>query len=162
MSKENEVLRKELRGLLNGSHAHVDPHRALEGLDWKLAGTRSKALPHTAFQIVNHMVYWENWTVRWLKGGKPALPKHASGSWPGTLSPRNKADWDKAVRALSKGLKELQSQVQKQNLLATRGKWSILQMLHVIAVHNSYHLGQLVLVRQALGSWPPPSGGETW
>ena len=35
-------------------------------------------------------------------------------------------------------------------------------MLHTIASHNSYHLGQIVLVRQLLGAWPPPGGGLTW
>jgi uncharacterized damage-inducible protein DinB len=28
--------------------------------------------------------------------------------------------------------------------------------------HNSYHLGQIVLLRQELGAWPPPRGGDTW
>ena len=27
---------------------------------------------------------------------------------------------------------------------------------------NSYHLGQIVLVRQLLGAWPPPGAGLTW
>jgi hypothetical protein len=31
-----------------------------------------------------------------------------------------------------------------------------------IAAHNAYHLGRIVLIRQMLGSWPPPSGGDTW
>ena len=29
-------------------------------------------------------------------------------------------------------------------------------------VHNSYHVGQVVLLRQALGAWPPPSGTDSW
>jgi len=35
-------------------------------------------------------------------------------------------------------------------------------MLQAIASHTSYHAGQVVLVRQMLGTWPPPSGGVTW
>jgi hypothetical protein len=31
-----------------------------------------------------------------------------------------------------------------------------------IATHNTYHLGRIVLLRQLFGSWPPPSGGDTW
>ena len=30
------------------------------------------------------------------------------------------------------------------------------------AAHNAYHLGRVVLLRQMMGSWPPPSGGLTW
>jgi hypothetical protein len=29
-------------------------------------------------------------------------------------------------------------------------------------VHNSYHLGQVVQVRQALQAWPPKTGSDTW
>jgi uncharacterized damage-inducible protein DinB len=29
-------------------------------------------------------------------------------------------------------------------------------------VHNSHHLGQVVMVRRLLGAWPPPGGGDTW
>jgi hypothetical protein len=39
---------------------------------------------------------------------------------------------------------------------------SRLEMLHTIAGHNSYHVGQVVLLRQLLAAWPPPSGGLTW
>jgi len=35
-------------------------------------------------------------------------------------------------------------------------------MLHTIATHNSYHAGQVALLRQLLRKWPPPSGGVTW
>jgi uncharacterized damage-inducible protein DinB len=31
-----------------------------------------------------------------------------------------------------------------------------------MAAHNSHHLGQVVLLRQILGAWPPPSGSYTW
>jgi uncharacterized damage-inducible protein DinB len=31
-----------------------------------------------------------------------------------------------------------------------------------IAQHNSHHLGQVILLRQLMGLWPPPSGSWTW
>jgi hypothetical protein len=31
-----------------------------------------------------------------------------------------------------------------------------------IRSHNSYHLGQVVLLRRMRGVWPPPGGGLTW
>ena len=29
-------------------------------------------------------------------------------------------------------------------------------------VHNSYHIGQVVILRRALGIWPPRGGGDSW
>jgi hypothetical protein len=34
-------------------------------------------------------------------------------------------------------------------------------LVHV-ATHNAHHLGQVILVRQVLGAWPPPAGSWTW
>jgi hypothetical protein len=37
-----------------------------------------------------------------------------------------------------------------------------MEVLYQLAAHNSYHVGQIVVLRQALGAWPPPGGGDTW
>ena len=34
-------------------------------------------------------------------------------------------------------------------------------LVHV-ANHNAHHLGQVILLRQMMAKWPPPSGGWTW
>lgn len=34
-------------------------------------------------------------------------------------------------------------------------------LVHV-ATHNAHHLGQVILLRQLLGAWPPPAGSWTW
>lgn len=51
---------------------------------------------------------------------------------------------------------------EEADLLAKRGTKAPLEMLQTIASHNSYHLGQVVILRQRLCAWPPPSGGLTW
>ena len=32
----------------------------------------------------------------------------------------------------------------------------------LVATHNAHHLGQVILLRQLLGAWPPPAGSWTW
>ena len=31
-----------------------------------------------------------------------------------------------------------------------------------VGQHNAHHLGQVVILRQFLGLWPPPAGTFTW
>ncbi len=31
-----------------------------------------------------------------------------------------------------------------------------------LALHNAHHLGQVITLRQLLGTWPPPAGSWTW
>ena len=39
---------------------------------------------------------------------------------------------------------------------------SVEAVLWQTLVHNSYHVGQIILLRRLLKAWPPPGGGDTW
>ena len=162
MGLDNEILKKALSQVLSGKDAHVGPTCALEGIEWEHAGAQRDDMPHTIFQLLNHMIYWQDWTIRWFDGQNPSLPEHASLSWPGDVGPRDQKDWKQAVESFLNGLEELRGRCQEQELFSKREKWSRLEMFNIIASHNSYHLGQLVFARRMVGAWPPPSGGNTW
>ncbi|MGD0694374.1 MAG: DinB family protein [Terriglobia bacterium] len=162
MSDDRKLLEKMIDNALSGKGAHVATKDLFEGLDWKVAGTRSEGAPHSLFQLLNHLSYWQDWAVKWLDGGSPTVPKHAAGGWPGSPSPTSAKEWQRAVRGFRGGLARLARQSRAADLLTTRGEHSRLGMLQAIASHNSYHAGQVVVLRQMLGKWPPPSGGVTW
>jgi len=162
MDKKEEILEKTVGHALSGEGAHAGSRNVFEGLDWKLAGTKPAGAPHSLFQLLQHLTYWQDWVVKWLDGKTPPIPKHAAGSWSKAAGPASKEEWDGAVKSFLKGLDALESGARGGDLLKERGKKSRLEMLQAIASHNSYHLGQAVLLRQMLGAWPPPSGGLTW
>jgi uncharacterized damage-inducible protein DinB len=39
---------------------------------------------------------------------------------------------------------------------------TVLDVLWQMVAHNSYHIGQVAMLRRAFGAWPPASGGDTW
>lgn len=161
MSDDRRIL-KTLSRALSGEGAHVEAGNVFLGLGWKDAGRKPEGAPHTVFQLLNHMSYWQDWAVKWLDGKKPGTPKHASGSWLGGVGPADARQWKQALRRFEKGLEQIDRRSLDGNLLSAQGGKTRLQMLHTIASHNSYHLGQVVFLRQTLGVWPPPSGGLTW
>ena len=162
MSPVGKVLESSVRNALSGKGAHVETARVFAALDWKTAGARPQGAPQSPYQVLKHMAYWQDWVVNWLDGRKPALPAHASGSWPGGVAPANRIEWETAVRRFRRGLAALERGSGEADLLSGPGEKSRLEMLRTIAAHNSYHAGQVVLLRQLLGKWPPPSGGLTW
>jgi uncharacterized damage-inducible protein DinB len=153
---------KLARRALSGKGAHVEVQGVFSALDWRVAGSKPRGASHSIYQILRHMSYWQDWVVQWLGGTSPALPRHASESWPGGAAPSSRRDWDKAVRQFRRGLAELERGCRGADLASGRGTKSPLEMIHTIAAHNSYHAGQIVLLRELLGKWPPPSGGLTW
>lgn len=161
--KTGQKLLQQVAGrALSGKGAHVASAAVFSDLDTTTAGERPAGLPHSLFQILEHIVFWQDWVIEWCNGGKPRVPKHAAGSWPSKAAPADQAEWTACVRRFQTGLKELERRSRNGDLIEKKGKQSPLEMLHAIASHNSYHIGQAVVLRQMLGKWPPPSGGLTW
>jgi uncharacterized damage-inducible protein DinB len=147
---------------LTGGDAHVATRSVFDGLDWHAAGTRVEGSPHTIYELLNHMVFWQDGVLEWLDGGSPSMPQHASGSWPGASSPNSRAEWLRAARRFRAGLARLEHAARRAASVRKGRSKSPLEMLAGVAAHNSYHAGQAALLRQLLGKWPPPSGGLTW
>jgi uncharacterized damage-inducible protein DinB len=162
MVNDRKVIHQTMSRALSGKDAHVENASILAGLNWELAGAQPKGAPHSLFELINHMIYWQEWVVKWLDGKRPRPPKHAAGGWPGKASPANRKEWERTVKRFRNALVALDRRSRKTDPLSKRGKMTYLEMLHIIGSHTSYHAGQVVFLRQLLHAWPPPSGGATW
>ena len=160
---ERQAIVNQLYGV--NSHAHL--LHALEGLTARQAGQRTGPGPHTIFQVLHHMVYWQDLTLARLRGEKPAYPGSAELGWATPESPEDASDWEAAVASLAEGLRALEELVldPRFDLDAVPDPArasSAREELFMVMGHNSYHLGQIVQLRRGLVAWPPPRGGDTW
>jgi hypothetical protein len=90
-------------------------------------------------------------------------PKHVSPEWPGGYWPKTKAPasaqaWTKSVRAFQSDLKEMCKLVADESTdlfarIPHGDGQTILREALLVADHNAYHIGELVLVRRLLGAW---------
>lgn len=162
MNADGKALEKLARRALSGKGAHVETKDVFSGLDWQAAGSKPLGVSHSVYQLLRHMSYWQDWAVAWVEGERPAVPRHASGSWPAEAGPSSRRDWGEAEQQFRRGFGQLERGCRGADLSSLRGRKSRLEMLHTIGAHNSYHAGQVVFLRQLIGKWPPPSGGLTW
>lgn len=161
-SFDRKMLSHVVGRALSGKGAHAAAAQIFTGVDADTAGARPMNVPHSLFELLKHILFWQEWVLKWLDGEHPPGPEHASGSWPASMAPANMKEWKRSVQQFQKCLKELERRSSETDLLAARGKQTPLEMLHAIASHNSYHFGQAVILRQILGKWPPRSGSLTW
>ncbi|TWT14572.1 DinB family protein [Planomicrobium sp. CPCC 101079] len=148
----------------HGKGAHVDTATVFAGLEWQLAGEKPGNCPHSVWELLKHMVYWQDFMLAYLKGETPESPEHAAESWPDSPAPASEEEWDNTVSRFLFGLQEAEQEAAKDLMEKglegkgrTRADW-----LMGIILHNAYHTGQAVLVRRMLEAWPPPSGRDTW
>ena len=162
---DSDLLAEELRRALRGQGQFVDPVRAVDALDWTLAGQTPEGIEHSALRLVNHMVYWQDRYLARLRGEDAPTPPHDEEGWPGPVAPADEREWLDAVDAFRRGLAEAEHAVTAAPLGDTgptlAGK-TRLGTLNGLALHNGYHAGQLVQLRKLLGAWPPPGGGDSW
>lgn len=162
MSATPDAVRSVLLQALSGRGAHVLVRDVVDGLDWQLAGERGGGGAHSVFQLVQHLVFWQDFALAWIDGSKPTTPEHAADSWPGGEAPASEAEWLELVRRFHAGLDAFEQRTAELDLLEERGPKTVLEIVQLIAAHNSYHAGQIATLRRVLGAWPPPGGGATW
>lgn len=156
-----------LREQLHGQNSHLGYLQALEGLSPADAGRRCGSAPHTIFQVLQHMIYWQDITLARLAGEPPAPPKTSTLGWQTPAAPEDASDWESAIASFVEGLRGVEELLVRPGFdpgAAADGgrRTSARSELLMLQGHNSYHLGQIVVLRQLLGAWPPPRGGSAW
>jgi DinB superfamily len=156
---DETALRECLRRFLSWHEAHLDWKASLKGFPEKLRGTRPPGAPHSAWEMLEHMRIATHDILEFSRDAKHVSPDWPVGYWPEKPAPPNAAAWEKSVKALEHDLQEMGKFVAspKTDLFAKIPHGSgqtIFREALLIADHNAYHLGQLVLVRRLLGCWP--------
>jgi hypothetical protein len=154
----DSALREQLIEMLEGGHAHATFDQAVKGFPIERAGTRPHGARHSAWELLEHMRLAQNDILRFSKSAEYVSPKWPEGYWPAKPEPATHNDWKESVRAFRDDLAEFQALLRDaRNDLHRKFPWgdgqTLLREALVLADHNGYHLGQLVLVRRLLGEW---------
>jgi DinB superfamily len=159
MRDEQADLRKHVIYLLRGGGAHVDFDAAIAGLPAKLRGARPNGIPHTAWRLLEHMriAQWD--ILEFSRDSGHVSPDWPSGYWPKGDAPPNASAWAKSVKAFRHDLKQMERLVSSPSTdlyarIPHGDGQTILREALLVADHNAYHLGELVVVRRLLNAWP--------
>jgi DinB superfamily len=152
------AVREKLSEVVGWGEAHADWNSALTGVEESKRGVRPPGLPHSLWELLEHVriAQWD--IIEFTKDAKHKSPEWPSGYWPKSPAPPDAAAWDKSVKEFFKGVKELQAIALDpkvhldQKIPHGTGQTPLRQIL-LLADHNAYHLGQFVLVRRALDDW---------
>ena len=155
----DQALRKHLLELLDGGHAHLRFDAAIADLPVALRGARPERVPHSPWRLLEHLriAQWD--ILEFSRNPRHVSPQWDKEYWPEGDAPPDAAAWDKSVAAFRADLQAMKDLVNNPatDLFAPiphgQGQ-TILREALLVADHNAYHLGQLVVVRRLLGAWP--------
>jgi uncharacterized damage-inducible protein DinB len=164
---------RALTELLRGKGAHADPWMCVEDLSADQAARHVPGFPHSIGELVFHMNYWMDYELRRIRGQKPQYPDHNSESFPFAPSPTDAREWDELKRQFAAFLsdfaelaKSSRQDLDRQIETVYEGDKKVAGTLEAVitqmVAHNSYHTGQIAMIRRTLNAWPPRGGGDTW
>jgi hypothetical protein len=106
--------------------------------------------------LLEHMrlAQWD--ILEFSRNSMHVSPKWPEGYWPASEMPPDEKAWTASVAAFKKELRKMERLVADRKVdLYARIPWgdgqTILREALLVADHNSYHLGQLVMLRKSIG-----------
>jgi hypothetical protein len=157
MSAGDRALREQLVRCLDWQEAHATFDAAVEGIPAALRGTAPPGLPHSAWQLVEHLRIAQHDILDFSINPAYEEKRWPDDYWPAPAPPTSTA-WDDSIVAYRRDREAFKELVQNPatDLFATiphgSGQTYLREVLLAID-HAAYHVGQLVLVRRLLGIW---------
>ena len=154
----DEALRQHLLKLLSWEDAHVSFETATEGLELELQGTVPVGMPHSPWQLLEHLRVTQADIREFCLNPGYRERKWPEEYWPDSPVPPASDSWtvSRAAFVLDRSrLARLASDptIDLDASVPQGTGQTYLRELLLVADHNAYHVGQLVLVRRVLGAW---------
>jgi hypothetical protein len=155
-----DELRKQLLALLNGGQAHATFDDAIKDLPVNLRGKTHEGLPYSIWQLLDHMRITQRDILDFCApptGGYQPL-EWPAGYWTKSPAPPSPHAWDECISTIRSDRKKFEALLTKPDAdLYKPFRWgegqNLLREALLIADHDAYHLGEIVILRRLFGAW---------
>jgi hypothetical protein len=156
-----KALRKQLQALLDGGQAHATFDEAVKDFPVKLRGVVPEGLPYSGWQILEHLRMTQRDILQFSSNtdGSYKELKWPDDYWPKAAEPADEAAWEKSITQVREdrvAFEKLLNSADDADLVepfAWGAGQSLLREALLIADHDAYHVGELVVVRRMVGAW---------
>ena len=154
VADDDRILRDNLIELVRGGSAHIDFKSVVKDFPPELYG---KGSPYSAWQLLEHLRIALRDILDFCVNPKYTAMEWPKDYWPESAAPPSAEAWAESVRAIEADIAETERLAgdPKSNLYATI-PWgdgqTLLREILLIGDHNSYHVGQLMMLKKQLTS----------
>ena len=141
--------------LLFGRGVFAPVHHILEELPFERVGERPTGIPHSIFEEVWHIDYWQKRLLAQARGERSK--SSGENDWPGTPAPPDTDTWRALLERIRLGLDEAAGLAADAEVMdrSVGDEGTVRGVVEDLVAHNSYHWARVVVLRQLLGLWPP-------
>jgi uncharacterized damage-inducible protein DinB len=127
--------------------------RLLSGLTFEQVRLCPDGASHSIYEELWHVVSYQQSVIEPDEPVRDVYPSAA---------PEDEQRWHDLVRVFLDGARAAAAMGQAPERLAVEIQPGVTMAdeLNSVAVHNAYHLGKIVALRQRIGAWPPATAQE--
>ncbi len=159
MREPNDAVREHLVRVLDWKEAHVGFDKAVAGIEAHARGACPTGFEYSPWQLLEHLRIAQEDILDFCLNEKYVHDlTWPDDYWPKAKAPADDAAWSGSISACTRSRERLQQLVREVDDLTAsvptgKPNQTYLRAILLAADHVSYHVGQLVAVRKALGVW---------
>ena len=157
-SNNHKELVRTVVDLLNGGNKDAHFDKAVEGITPGIAALKPVGLPYSIWQLVEH-IRIAQWDILEFSGDPHhRSPEWPEGYWPKEEQPANEQEWKNTIARITADrnafIKMLEDPAADLYTPFPHGNGQhLLKEALVLADHNSYHTGEIIIIRRLTGNW---------
>ena len=158
-NQQDDSLRKHVLYLLRGGGAHQSFEDFVNSFPADLCNRQIEGLPYTPWQVLEHMrrAQWD--ILEFSRDADHLSPEFPKGYWPKPDELGTPALWQNTIDEFRSDLKQMEALVENSSTdlhekIPHGDGQTILREALLIADHNAYHLGALLVMERILKASP--------
>lgn len=155
----SDEFRHQIARVMEWEDAHVSFDSATEDIPDALRGKAPPGLPHSPWQIVEHIRRAQADILAFCRNEPYTEREWPADYWPAEEAPPSNDAWEESVDAVRRDRDALK-QIALDTALPLTARvphgtsQTYLRELLLAADHTAYHVGTLIVTRRLLGAWP--------
>jgi len=159
--------RSFLTFMIDGGRAFTNPPDLLGDIKAEDAVKTVEGSSHTIATIISHLDYWQKWFLDGVNENLKDYPESLGG----TFFPVKADAWQDLRNDFLNDQAKIKDLCSDATLLERpfsmgaelgggHDKRSVgMTLMYSVILHNAHHYGQIITLRQLMGTWPPANGG---
>ena len=155
----DKLVRDQLIELLGGGNSHMGFKEVIADFPLQHINSKATGVPYSPWHFLEHMriAQWD--ILEFIRDPGHVSPDYPAGYRPAAEEKADAARWHKTAEDFAADLEALQSMIADPSTdlyapIPHAPDYTIFREILVAADHNSYHIGELAMLRQVMDLWP--------
>ena len=155
---QDHALREHLVALLTKEMAHAGFEAAVKGFPVERINERVDGMEYSAWELLYHLRITQWDILDFSRNPEYQTLEWPKGYWPDPQARASAEEWSGEIEAFRRHLAAMVALVEKPDtdlfaMIPHGSGQTILREALLVAGHNAYHVGQLILLRKLMGVW---------